>query len=138
MLSRRDRQTLDRLVARDQTDSTFDTRWGGGSPRSQSTGSSLLVPVSFVQTGGSDGTFETHATWTYTVVLYTEEGTPTIQDYNPDGAAGHDDVNPYSFHRRPDVGSLITATQGIARLDSNAPDGFVLISCNEALNVEVC
>ena len=89
-------------------------------------GGSFLVELT--QVGGSQGTDETPATWTYDVKRFEGDGAILF--------AAMDIVADPSHYRRPNIGQLEAATYGQATYNSN--DELLIIDCNETLIFTTC
>ncbi len=77
--------------------------------------------------GGLQGTFNSAASWTYSIKLFEGDGTYIEEDY--------DIVAPPNHYRRP-TGQMTKATYGLATYDNTG--ALVVISCNETIISATC
>jgi hypothetical protein len=77
--------------------------------------------------GGLQGTFNSAASWTYSVKLFEGDGTYIEEDYDIVASPNH--------YRRP-VGQMAKATYGLATYDNAG--ALVIISCNETIISATC
>lgn len=114
----------------------YDVLWSapGSGPRlatiRRSGGAAGAFGVLLSQTGGAAGDRLTRTSWTYDAS--TLDGLPIEQDLNPE--------EEFHLPLRPDVGSMIAATGGIATfsLDAEGVTRLRLLVINEQFEVEAC